>query len=214
MSAVSSTTSGGRRRGPRKGDLREAAILDTMAELLAERAFSSLSIDELAQGAGISRSTFYFYFDSREAVLRTLSARVADLVFEACNSWLRRGDESPDEAIHRAIDGYLGLWKEHGSVLRAVANSCAGDTELSAFWAEAGERFVAAAARQIQREREAGLALPAPPSATELAIVLTSMTERVCSAATQRDLAPHEHRTLTNTLAAVWHRAIYGVEKR
>ena len=38
----------------------------------------------------ISRSTFYFYFDSREAVLLALAARLADLVFEVSGSWLRR----------------------------------------------------------------------------------------------------------------------------
>jgi AcrR family transcriptional regulator len=200
----------GRRRGPRKGDLREAAIVDTMAALLAERPFSSLSIDELAQGAGISRSTFYFYFDSREAVLRALSARLSGLVFEASDSWLRRGEESPEEALQRSVAAYVELWDEHGAVLGAIANSCAGDDELSAFWAEAGERFVTAAAEQIQRERDAGLALPAPPSAADLALVLSAMTERACYGASQRGLTAAARTQLATTLATVWHRAIYG----
>ena len=33
----------------------------------------AITIEELASGAGISRPTFYFYFDSREAVIRALS---------------------------------------------------------------------------------------------------------------------------------------------
>ena len=205
-----SEATGGRRRGPRRGDLREAAILDTMAELLAERPLSSLSIDELAQGAGISRSTFYFYFDSREAVLRALSARLADLVFEVSGSWLRRGDEQPEQALRRAIGNYLDLWHEHGAVLRAIANSCAGDPELQAFWTEVGTRFVAAAAEQIRRERDAGLALPAPPTATDLALVLSSMSERVCHGASQGHLSDRARTRLADTLAIAWHRAIYG----
>jgi TetR/AcrR family transcriptional regulator, ethionamide resistance regulator len=200
----------GRRRGPRKGDLREAAIVDTMAALLGERPFSSLGIDELAQGAGISRSTFYFYFDSREAVLRALSARLSGLVFAASERWLRRGEESPEEALRRAVAAYAELWEEHGAVLRAIANSCAGDDELTAFWSEAGERFVTAAAEQIQRERDAGVALPAPPSATDLAMVLSAMTERACYGASQRALSPAARAQLADTLATVWHRAIYG----
>lgn len=203
-------SSQGRRRGPRKGDLREAAILDTMAELLAERPLSSLGVDELARGAGISRSTFYFYFDSREAVLRALSDRLADLVFEASDSWLRRGDESPKEALRRAVAAYMGLWREHGPVLRAIANSCSGDPELMGFWSEAGERFVAAAASQIEREREAGLAQPGPPSAADLALVLSSMAERVCYGVSQRNLPASADRRLADALATVWHRAIYG----
>lgn len=203
-------TSQGRRRGPRKGDLREAAILDTMADLLADRPLSALGVDELAQGAGISRSTFYFYFDSREAVLRALTARLADLVFEASASWLRRGDESPEEALRRALAAYLALWREHGPVLRAIANSCPGDPELMGFWSEAAQRFVAAAAEQIERERADGLAPPGPPSATDLALVLSSMAERVCYGISLRNLPPSADPRLVDTLTTVWHRAIYG----
>ncbi len=69
---ASAPASAARRRTPRKGDLTEQAILDTAARLLAERPLSEIGIDELARGAGISRSSFYFYFASREALLRTL----------------------------------------------------------------------------------------------------------------------------------------------
>jgi TetR/AcrR family transcriptional regulator, ethionamide resistance regulator len=208
--AAEGSLSRGRRRGPRKGDLREAAIVDTMERLLAERPFSSLSIDELAQGAGISRSTFYFYFDSREAVLRALSDRLAGLVFEASESWLRRGDESPEEALRRAVAGYVQLWEAHGPVLQAIATSCVADPELMAFWSGAGERFVTVAAKQIRRERDAGLALPGPPSAEELALVLSAMSERVCYGASQRNLSTTARAKLADALAAVWYRAIYG----
>lgn len=199
-----------RRRGPRKGDLREAAILDTMATLLADRPLSAVGIDDLAGGAGISRSTFYFYFDSREAVLRAWSAQLAELVFEASERWLRRGDESPKQALRRATGAYFDLWRQHGTVLRAIANSCAGDPELMTFWAGAGERFVNAAAEQIRRERRAGLALPPPPSALDLAVALSSMTERVCYGASQRNLTRAEQDRLADSLATVWHRTIYG----
>jgi AcrR family transcriptional regulator len=181
-----------------------------MAGLLAERPLSSLSIDELAQGAGISRSTFYFYFDSREAVLLALAARLADLVFDVSGSWLRRGDERPEDALRRAMGDYIDLWHEHGAVLRAIANSCAGDPELQAFWSETGARFVAAAAEQIRRERDAGLALPAPPTAADLALVLSSMSERVCYGASQSQLSEKARNRLADTLAVAWHRAIYG----
>jgi len=45
----------GRRRGPRKGDLKEAAILDTASELLGRKPLSEITTEALAKGAGISR---------------------------------------------------------------------------------------------------------------------------------------------------------------
>jgi AcrR family transcriptional regulator len=42
--------------------------LDTAELLLAKRSLRKIGIDELAAGAGVSRSTFYFHFESREDV--------------------------------------------------------------------------------------------------------------------------------------------------
>lgn len=69
---------GGRRRGPSKGDRTEAAILDVAWGLLPEKPLSSITISDLAQGAGISRSSFYFYFESKDAVVLALAQRVGE----------------------------------------------------------------------------------------------------------------------------------------
>src|SRR5262245_14216226 len=74
----SSARGSGSRRQRSRGDLKEAEILDCAWELLGHKAFSELTVDELAKGVGISRPTFYFYFESREAVIRALAERVAD----------------------------------------------------------------------------------------------------------------------------------------
>src|SRR4051794_41231086 len=66
----------GRRSVRPSGDDRELAILTTAERLLSERPLSSISVDDLARGAGISRPTFYFYFASKDAVLLTLLDRV------------------------------------------------------------------------------------------------------------------------------------------
>jgi AcrR family transcriptional regulator len=201
----------GRRRGPSKGDEREAAILDTMASLLAGgRALAAVGIDDLAQGAGITRSSFYFYFDSREAALRALAARVADRVLESSHRWLRRDEEEPYDALRRAGAAYLELWRDEGPVLRAISAASATDPELSAFWNEARRQFVEAAAEQIRRDRDAGVALAGPPEAMDLAGVLSAMSERVCSAATATKLSAKGGERVIDALATVWHRSIYG----
>ena len=58
------------RRPARKGDLKEQAILATCERLLGEKPLGEIGVDELAAGAGISRPSFYFYFESKNAVLR------------------------------------------------------------------------------------------------------------------------------------------------
>ena len=105
-----SAPSAPRRRAPRKGDLTEQAILDTAQRLLAERPLSEIAIDELARGAGISRPSFYFYFESREGILRALAARITDELYRSSEVWLRRVHESPADAVRRAIGANLGVY--------------------------------------------------------------------------------------------------------
>jgi len=204
------TAAGGRRRRPRKGDLRQEAILETAARLLSERSFSSVSVDDLAQGAGISRSAFYFYFDSRDAVLRTLADRVSEWVHGASEAWLRRTDESPVEALRRAIRANLDVWREHGPVLRAVVDARGHDAVLSEFWTTHAEHVVASFAEQIERERAAGVALPGPPSAAELARLLLLMAERANYDASRLPASRARDDRLVEGLTAIWVRAIYG----
>src|SRR3954454_20950954 len=123
-----------RRRTARKGDQTEQAILDTAERLLAERPLASIGIDELAGGAGISRPSFYFYFESREAVLRTLAERITDALYRSSEAWLRRSDESPEAAIRRTLEANLALWREHSAILRATLQARETDPQLRRLW--------------------------------------------------------------------------------
>lgn len=207
--AARSASTRPRRRAARKGDLTEQAILDTAARLLADRSMASIGIDELAAGAGISRPSFYFYFESREAVLRALAERMSDALYRSSEVWLRRSDESPALAIRRAIEANLALWRKHGAVLRATVHARDTDREMGGFWDGVGRRFVDATAEQIERERAAGLALPGPPAARSLARVLVAMNQRALHEASLRRRSAAADRELVDTLAAVWMRAVY-----
>ncbi|HEX3277846.1 MAG TPA: TetR/AcrR family transcriptional regulator, partial [Thermoleophilaceae bacterium] len=102
------------RRGARKGDLKEEAILATCERLLGEKSLGEIGVDELAAGAGISRPTFYFYFESKTAVLRALVERLADQMYAEAAAWLAREGDSPELTISRSIEAGAEQWREHG----------------------------------------------------------------------------------------------------
>src|SRR6516165_12625422 len=80
----------GRRAAPPGGaapELREA-ILDATARLLAGRSFTNLTVSEILASAGVSRGTFYFYFDSKQAVLAELVRRAVAQGHAAAGPWL------------------------------------------------------------------------------------------------------------------------------
>src|SRR5687767_12747973 len=106
-----------RRRGMTKGDRRERAIVETAKELLQLVPPGQITVDRLAAGAGISRSSFYFYFDSKSAVLEALLDEIAQEMEEAARGWLDGAGDDP-AALRKALGVSARLWREHGSLLR------------------------------------------------------------------------------------------------
>ncbi len=203
----------GSRRKRSKGDLTSQAILDTAEQLLETKSLDEIAVDELTSGAGISRSTFYFHFESREAVLYALSERVAESLYDSAALWLRRGSEPPADSIRRAISGTVALWRAHGPVLRAAVRARDTSELVRGFWSEVARKFVESTAQQIDIERDAGVAVPGPPTARALATVLVSMNESMCHSLSLARKSAARDREVVETLTAVWLRAVYGVSR-
>jgi TetR/AcrR family transcriptional regulator, regulator of autoinduction and epiphytic fitness len=60
----------------RRGESR-AAIIDAAERLFLERGFGSVSMDELAEAAGVARRTLYNQFSSKEDIFREMLLRVS-----------------------------------------------------------------------------------------------------------------------------------------
>ena len=210
MFAMSPT---GSRRKRSKGDLTSQAILDTAERLLETKSLDEIAVDELTSGAGISRSTFYFHFESREAVLYALSERVVEGLYDNAALWLRRGSEPPEDSIRRAIAGTVSLWRAHGPVLRAAVRARDTSELVRGFWSGVARKFIDSTATQIEIERDAGVAVPGPPTARSLATVLVSMNETMCYNLSLSRKSAARDREVVDTLTAVWLRSVYGVSQ-
>jgi AcrR family transcriptional regulator len=199
----------GRRVRRTRGDDRERAILETAEQLLEQRPFHEISIDDLARGAGISRPTFYFYFPSKEAVLLTL----LDRMISAAN---RRRDEAvaafahdPATGLREVINAFFEAFASHRAVTLAGAQARATNPEVRELWGMVMEGWVSYAAAVIEAERERGAASAGPP-ARDLAIALINMNERVMYTALAGDGPAVAERDVIDVLLSIWLKAIYG----
>lgn len=200
----------GRRKGPTKGDLKEAAILDCAWELLATKPMADITIEELAKGAGLSRSAFYFYFDSREAAIRALATRVADDIFDTVSGMLLDAPGSPEQVTRRIVTAYVDRWLKQGRVLRAMVPLYESDPEHRMFWDGITSQIVGGIAHAIAVQRAAGLAIPAPPAEDDLARALVAMMWRSGYEISLEKLSPPALQRRIDALVAVSLRAIYG----
>jgi AcrR family transcriptional regulator len=196
----------GRRSARPSGDDREQAILATAEQLLDERTFAEISVDDLAKGAGISRPTFYFYFGSKEAVLLTLWERVireADTALEALAA-----DTSEDRDVWRpGIKVFFDTFGAHRGV--TVAASGSDNAEVRDLFAKFMQKWIDFTAVTIVAERRRGVA-PETLPAHDLATALNLMNERALLAAFASETPGIPSDRVLDSLVHVWTCTVYG----
>src|SRR4051794_18651968 len=207
-SATETPLARGRRMRRARGDERERAILETAEELLRERPFHEVSVDDLARGAGISRPTFYFYFPSKDAVLLTLLDRVVAEADATMRAAFGEAAAGPREGWQRAIAAYYETFRAHRPLTLAWAEARSTSAEVRELWAQVFEAWVQLSASAIEAERTGGAA-PAGVPARDLAVALTSMNERVLYATFSGDGPAVAEADVVDVLLAVWLGAVY-----
>jgi AcrR family transcriptional regulator len=208
---ASNSTAGVRGRRPTRpsGDDRELAILTTAERLLSERPLSTISVDDLARGAGISRPTFYFYFASKDAVLLTLLDRVVAEADAVSREAFDRPASGPREGWRRAITAYYDTFRAHRALTLAWAEARTTNPEIRELWAQVFDNWAHRCATAVEAERARGAAPPGP-SARDLAVVLNSLNERVLYATFSGDEPAVGEDDVVDVLLEVWLRVIYG----
>ena len=205
----STRASHGRRAPKVSGDERERSILATFEELLEERSFHAISIDDIARGAGISRPTFYFYFASKEAVLLSLFERMIAEGMGAQGDALERLADDPAAAIRESLTAYFRAFGRHRAVTLAGADARVSSAEVRALWERIMEVWVAQVATAIEAERVRGNA-PSGVPARDLAIALVRMNESSFYATFAGQAPAVGEEDVVDVLVAVWLNAIYG----
>ncbi len=198
----------GRRASRPSGDDREQAILSTAERLLAERALSEISIDELARGAGISRPSFYFYFASKDAVLLTLLDRVVAEADTRAFEVPRPSAPDPAGRWREAIEAFFVSFRAHRAVAVAAAQARATNPEVARLWSQVTENWVRRTEEAILVERSRGAA-PSGLPARELAVALNMMNERVMYASFAGEQPSVPEAAVVDTLLGIWLHSIY-----
>ena len=194
-------------------DLREA-ILAATAELLADRQFGDLAVGDILAAAGVSRGSFYFYFDSKHDVLAELVRRAVAAGHAAAEPWLAGSafpgaPADPAAALRTGITAGAQLWRQSAPVLRAIVENWRTDPRLEALWTEQMQTFTDATVAQINadpraRQRLAGQDIPA------LAGALTWLGERLYYLAATGAPPFDDQDTLVATLLHIWMTALYA----
>jgi AcrR family transcriptional regulator len=188
------------------GELREA-ILAATAGLLAERSFGDLAVGDILTAAGVSRGSFYFYFDSKHDVLAELVRRAVAAGHAAAEPWLA-GPADPAAALRAGITAGAELWQASAPVLRAIVENWRTDPRLETLWTGQMQTFTDATVAQISADPRARAHL-AGQDLEALASALTWLGERLYYLAATGTPPFDDQDTLVATLLHIWTSTLY-----
>lgn len=198
-----------RRSSNHSGDEREQAILATAERLLQERPLADFSVDDLAKGAGISRPTFYFYFQSKTAVLLSLLDQMNNKAHAALRELGGISSGEPVTVWRAHIESFFAVSGSHRAVAVAGAAAKATNPEVRQLWSTLMQRWVSYTTLTIKAERGRGAAPDTVP-AEDLSIALNMLSERVMAATfTAEEQAIPEDRVI-DALLHIWLSSIYA----
>jgi AcrR family transcriptional regulator len=107
-------------------DQRRHQLLEIGVRLLTDRSLEELSIDTLAEEAGISRGLLYHYFGGKQGYLEAVVQHAADELYR------RTAPPAEGEPLDRllgSITGYVDYVIENQDAYRSLLKSAAGSNE-------------------------------------------------------------------------------------
>jgi TetR/AcrR family transcriptional regulator, ethionamide resistance regulator len=192
----------------RRREQMERRLLDATERLMRDGAsFTELSVDRLSTEAGISRASFYIYFEDKGHLLRRLAGQVfGDLASGAERWWKMAWRHDPDD-VRAAMAGIIASYRRHQPVLVALNEMAAYDPLVAATYRNLLTVITGRLTRVIEDGQADGAIRRELPAATT-ASALTWMVERAC----QQNLPtkpPDYDAELAATLAEIIWGALY-----
>ena len=166
-------------RQERRGQI-ERQLLDATERLMADGAsYTELSVDRLATEAGISRASFYVYFEDKGHLVRRLAGQVFDDLADAAERWWSVSGRRDPADVLTAMTALVATYRRHQPLLVALNEMAGYDAAVGTTYREILAAIAARLAAVITEGQDDGSirrALCAQTAATSL----TWMVERTC----------------------------------
>jgi AcrR family transcriptional regulator len=172
-------------------------ILAATRELLLDRPFSALTVGDVMDRAGLTRTVFYRHFDDLAQMAPELLPDEADPLVDR----IQRGD--PGDLVAAMVEGQVALYAEHGRLLRAIDAAAAADPAV----ATQLDRALVGPRRLLARL--VAEAPHPPPNPREFALLLMA-THRAYLLDTfgSGHATPRRRREATAALTVLWERLL------
>jgi TetR/AcrR family transcriptional regulator, ethionamide resistance regulator len=161
---------------------RRAAARTRLLEVVERRlregeAFADIKVGEIVAEAGLSRTTFYVYFEDKADLLRTWYDDVSATITAAARAWWALDGTHDQDDLRAALAGIVAAYRPHPELLAATHEAIGDDHGVRQAVNEAMESYIAGLTAHIERGQAGGYVDPALPP-HETAYWLQWMAER------------------------------------
>ena len=194
------------RRSVNRGDQRRAALLTALEELLREQTLEEVNVAEISRRAGVTRSAFYFYFESKALAVLALMAELYDDASDATDL-LVKAEGDPRTRIRAVVGALFDSVDKTPHTYRALLEARATSAAVRELWEAGRADFAEMTAEMIERERAVGRARTGV-DAHALAAVLLDLNDH---AVERHALGAHLEREVhIDAITHIWIQSIYG----
>ena len=128
--------------------LKFEAIMGVVNQLLAQKGYDAMTMDEVAEQAGMSKASLYKLFPSKEELAAQAMVRVLDLALARVDALRRQEDADPLDclmqvtrwAMQTKLEGEMPSLPAQNSSLSAALSGHEPYMERLLDWAAGGER--------------------------------------------------------------------------
>ncbi|GAA1710984.1 TetR family transcriptional regulator [Dietzia cercidiphylli] len=199
-------TSGEGTNGSPRGDRRREALLAELDRQLRTTKLDDISVADLTDAAGITRSAFYFYFDSKAAAVTVLLSSIQATAAKS-NDMLVNSDGRFRSRVSATLSRLADRMVDNAHVYRALLTARTTHEPMRRLWDEGRAELATPIAEYIRSERAAGRA-PEGADPDSLATALIQINESVLEHLVYDPGADRE--PMIATASDLWVRAIYG----
>ena len=198
--------------GPRRrGDKQRHAIVTAVRELLQEKPFAELSVSTISDRAGVARSGFYFYFDSKYAVLAHILGEVSEELTEATGAFAPRGDkETPAQFARRMVGSAAAVYAHNDPVMSACNQARNTDAEIREILDRYNEAVIGQIVPIVEAEIRRGTADPISTDVRGLVRILAASTAMTLSGESLFLGPDRDFDAAVEVLERLWLHALWG----
>lgn len=201
----------GDRRASTKGERQRRSILESLTALLATRPIGELTVGEIAVAAGVRRSGYYFYFESKYTALAVLTSEIWSELMERARAFTRFDDETAGEFLSRTAGAAVETWHVHDAVLVASIQAIPLDEQLASMWKEWNARLAGILTEQVLKDQVQGVAKPIAADVPMLVSTLLEMTMHMFYEDRLHSNTEAETSRMLGTVRAIWLASAWGI---